>query len=716
MIEKDDIERVRAAADLYEIVGSTVSLKASGSGTFVGLCPFHDEKTPSFSIRPSMGVWHCFGCQEGGDVFRYIQKLENVDFPEAVELLADRYRIELHYVHGDDSRSGNQVTRRARLLEANAAAQQYFVSQLSSAEAEPARALLEGRQFTLDHAAQFGCGYAPNSWDSLVRHLATKGFTHQEMIDAGLARMGQRGIYDYFRGRLTWAIRDASGRTLGFGARRLFDDDAVNAKYINTQDTPLYHKNRVLYGLDLAKQDIINKRQLIVVEGYTDVMAFHVAGIKNVVATCGTAFGEEHAKMTRRMVADSAAGALQLAGPGPEGTRRIIFTFDGDAAGQKAAMHAFGLDTLFLSQTFVAVAKDNLDPCDLRLRAGNHALAQLVASAKPLYDFVIDNVLLQFDLSTTTGQIGACNDVLPLIARIREDYTWRTYVSKVARRIGGDQVDLERKVMALRKQLRIHNEVLSHVASPSLSPSSSEHHSALQLASRAGMQSQTALTAQQSSQRVFPPIAQGPAQASGEFYQVSDGVFIKEQQFMMLVIQVPHAVDEVWFNQLSLVNFITPVFKTLYQAIIAVGGLPKRDDPTMTQGLWIHQLMKAGGLMLQSIIPQLAAMPLPVLQDSDTEYQSSQRSSANAGTYVGASSGSRAGDPLREPTDVELQLAAELLAQLLDTGYMRQIALAKRRSMQTHDENEKIQLFGQIANLEQVRKAIQAKIFGNAVG
>ena len=298
MILKEDVEKVRAAADLYDIVSASVTLKASGTGTFVGLCPFHDEKSPSFNVRPALGVWHCFGCGLGGDVFGFVEQQENIDFREAVELLADKYHIELHYESGAKTteRTGS---KRTRLLDANEEAQRFFTAQLMTKDALAAHKLLDGRNFSQADCERFGCGYAPQGWDNLVRHLASKGFTQQEMLDAGLARQGQRGIYDYFRGRVTWPIRDSTGRTLGFGARKLFEDDAINAKYINTPDTQLYRKTQVLYGIDLAKSAIVKKRQVVIVEGYTDVMAMHLAGVDTAIATCGTAFGAEHAKIVR---------------------------------------------------------------------------------------------------------------------------------------------------------------------------------------------------------------------------------------------------------------------------------------------------------------------------------------------------------------------------------------------------------------------------------
>ena len=441
MIKKEDIEKVRAAADLYDIVSASVSLKPSGTGTFVGLCPFHDEKTGSFNVRPALGVWHCFGCGLGGDVFKFVEEQENIDFREAVELLADKYHIELHYEQNGNARAEHSGSKRARLLEANEAAQRFFASQIMTKEALAARKLLGGRTFTQADCERFGCGYAPQGWDNLVRHLASQGFTQQEMLDAGLARQGQRGVYDYFRGRVTWPIRDSTGRTLGFGARKLYDDDQIAAKYINTPDTQLYHKNQVLYGIDLAKQAIVKKRQAVIVEGYTDVMAMHLAGVDTAIATCGTAFGEEHAKIVRRLVKDDSLGAIQLVGPlkvdGQPVSSRIVFTFDGDAAGQKAALHAFGLDPAFLSQTFVAVAEHNLDPCDLRIEQGDEAVRALVARAKPLYDFVIGAAINRFDTSYSTGRLGAVKAVAPLIAQIRDRSQVDLYTRQAARRIGG---------------------------------------------------------------------------------------------------------------------------------------------------------------------------------------------------------------------------------------------------------------------------------------
>lgn len=695
MIVKEDIERVRAVADLYDIVSATVTLKPSGTGTFVGLCPFHDEKTPSFSVRPSLGVWHCFGCGAGGDVFKYVEQKENIDFREAVEFLADRYHIEMHYKQSQDGDAQTHAgSKRARLLAANEEAQKFFVSQLNTKEAAPARDLLAGRNFTPEQSAHFACGYAPQGWDNLVRYLANKGFTRQELLDAGLARLGQRGIYDYFRGRLTWPIRDSTGRTLGFGARKLYDDDTISAKYINTPDTALYRKTQVLYGIDLAKANIVKKRQVVIVEGYTDVMACHVAGVDTAVATCGTAFGVEHAKIVRRLIADDSLGAIQLVGPlkveGQSVSSRIVFTFDGDAAGQKAALHAFGLDSTFLTQTFVAVADNNLDPCDLRIQRGDEAVRSLVAHASPLYDFVIDTVINRFDTSFTTGQMGAVKAVAPLIAQIRDRSLLDLYTRKAVRRIGIDLSVMRREVAAARRRLQVRDDdaYASRYNSDALG----------------GQQLRDVQSSDQTSRMA---LARSAAQ-NQHYYRVDDAVFMCEQQFMALLLQVPLAFDEKLFAQLTLNNFITPVFRTLFQAFVAAGGLPTGN---VTQGLWLHIMTKSAGPLLEPVITELSVMPLPLPAASSVsaagdEYSAqSQQYQQNQQSVSGSPS-----DYVRRATPAESKYANELLIRLLDIGLMRRIGAARARMAKLQDGQEKITLLGQITAMEAARKNLQSQI------
>lgn len=687
MIVKEDIERVRAAADLYDIVSATVTLKPSGTGTFVGLCPFHDEKTPSFSVRPSLGVWHCFGCGAGGDVFKYVEQKESIDFREAVEFLADRYHIEMHYKQEQNNDSQARGSKRARLLEANEEAQKFFVSNLGTKEAAPARELLAGRNFTPQQSARFSCGYAPKGWDNLVRYLANKGFTRQELLDAGLARLGQRGIYDYFRGRLTWPIRDSTGRTLGFGARKLYDDDSISAKYINTPDTVLYRKTQVLYGIDLAKANIVKKRQVVIVEGYTDVMACHLAGIDTAVATCGTAFGVEHAKIVRRLIADDSLGAIQLVGPlkvdGQSVSSRIVFTFDGDAAGQKAALHAFGLDSAFLTQTFVAVADNNLDPCDLRIQRGDEAVRSLVAHASPLYDFVIDTVINRFETSYTTGQMGAIKAVAPLIAQIRDRSLLDLYMRKAVRSIGVDLAVMRNEVESARRRLKVRDDdayAQKYNVIPPFGQQIHDDRNAGFKASRMGIIKSSA--------------------KNQHYYRVDDAVFMCEQQFMALLLQVPLAFDEKLFAQLTLNNFITPVFRTLFQAFVAAGGLPVGN---VSQGLWLHMMTKAAGPLLESVITELSVMPLPLPAASDSLEDTGNRQ--NQQVTNGSPS-----DFLRKATSAESKYANELLIRLLDIGYMRKIGAARVRMAKLKDGQEKLELLGKITSMEAARKNLQSQI------
>ncbi|OZG62199.1 DNA primase [Bifidobacterium lemurum] len=703
MILKEDVEKVRASADLYDIVSASVTLRPSGTGTYVGLCPFHDEKTGSFNVRPNLGVWHCFGCGLGGDVFKYVERQENVDFRGAVELLADRYHIELHYEQNGPARPEHADSKRTRLLEANEEAQRFFVSQIMSKEALAARKLLGGRNFTQADCERFGCGYAPQGWDNLVRHLAGKGFTQQEMLDAGLARQGQRGIYDYFRGRVTWPIRDSTGRTLGFGARKLYDDDQISAKYINTPDTQLYRKTQVLYGIDLAKAAIVKKRQVVIVEGYTDVMAMHLAGIDTAVATCGTAFGMEHAKIVRRLIADDSLGGIQLIGPlkveGQALSSRIVFTFDGDAAGQKAALHAFGLDSAFLSQTFVAVADDNLDPCDLRIERGNEAVRSLIGHAKPLFDFVIDAAINRFDTTYATGQMGAVKAAAPLIAQIRDRSLVDLYTRKATRRIGVDLDIMRREVNAARARLNVREDD-AYAPKRRFGASGGANGAGNGMAAADGTH-----RGEQGRNPYDDPARRRALEhrdaAEQTYFRIDDAVFIAEQQFMAMLIQVPRAIDREMFGRLALASFMTPVFRTMFQAVAAAGGLPGDDTP---QGLWMHNLTKAGGPMLESTINELAVMPLP-LPESDRQGE----------PPAGAQSGGAAAAQLKPASKEERRYAAELIAKLLDMGLMRRIGAAKRKMAALPDGGEKIALLGEITRMETERKDLQSQIYNSGV-
>ena len=350
---------MRERARLEDVVSEHVTLKSAGVGSLKGLCPFHDERTPSFHVRPQLGYWHCFGCGAGGDVITFIEKIHHLGFAEAVEYLADRTGVQLRYEEGGAVRRGVEPGTRQRLMDANRLAEAWFREQLATPEAQPGRDFLTSRGFDRHAAAHFGVGYAPAGWDNLARYLRSSGYTEAELVDSGLcSRGGQDGrrVYDRFRGRLIWPIRDVTGATVGFGARKLSEEDQ-GPKYLNTPETPVFHKSQVLYGLDLAKREVARSHRIVVVEGYTDVMAAHLSGVTTAVATCGTAFGADHVRVVRRLlgdVDDPAAGVVTGQGREARGGE-VIFTFDGDAAGQKAALRAYAEDQRFATQTFVAV-------------------------------------------------------------------------------------------------------------------------------------------------------------------------------------------------------------------------------------------------------------------------------------------------------------------------------------------------------------------------
>ena len=409
-IKDEDVQHIRDHAPIDDVVGEYVQLKSAGGGQKKGLCPFHDEKSPSFHVTPSKGYFHCFGCQTGGDVIAFLMKIDHLTFTETIERLADRIGYTLRYEESGSTPSGPSVNR-SRLVAANALAATFFQEQLNtSPDAAHGRDLLTKRGFDKSACETFGVGYAPDSWDSLTKYLRAAGYTIEELELAGLSKMGERGPIDKFRNRLTWPIRDISGDVVGFGARKLAsDEEDQGPKYLNTSETPIYKKSQVLYGLDMAKKEIAKKRQVVIVEGYTDVMAAHLAGITTAVATCGTAFGAEHIRIIRRLLMDDDAFRGE-----------VIFTFDGDAAGQKAAMRAFGEDQKFVTQTFVAVEPDGLDPCDLRQIKGDLALRDLIAKRVPLFEFAIRTELKLHNLTTAEGRVNALNATAPLVAQIRD--------------------------------------------------------------------------------------------------------------------------------------------------------------------------------------------------------------------------------------------------------------------------------------------------------
>ena len=424
LIRNEDVAYVRENVRIDEVIGDYVSLKQAGGDQKKGLCPFHDEKSPSFNVTLSKGYFHCFGCGKGGDVIKFLMEIDHISFVEAIEKLANRINYQLTYEGG---KSNYQPGLKSRLIAANTAAQKFYQEQLNTnPSAQVGREFLIKRGFDRAACESFGVGYAPDDWDQLTKFLRSQGFTNEELDLAGLSKEGQKGMIDRFRNRLIWPIRNITGEVVGFGARKLSEDDQ-GPKYLNTSETPIYKKSQVLYGLDRAKKEIATKRQVVVVEGYTDVMAAHLAGVTTAVATCGTAFGDDHIKILRNLLMDDDSFRGE-----------VIFTFDGDAAGQKAALRAYEDDQKFVTQTFVAVEPNGLDPCELRQEHGDAALRDLIASRIPLFEFAIRTELKKHDLRTAEGRVNALALTAPMVANIKNKVLRPEYIKQLAGWLGMD--------------------------------------------------------------------------------------------------------------------------------------------------------------------------------------------------------------------------------------------------------------------------------------
>lgn len=556
LIRRDDIETLRERVQIEDVIGQYVGLRPAGVGALKGLCPFHDEKSPSFQVRPQVGRYHCFGCGEGGDVINFVQKIDGLGFTEAVEHLAARVGMTLRYEEGGAPRPGEEPGRRRRLLDAHKLAEEFFVEQLTAATARAARDFLSERGFDRTAAEQFQVGYAPTGWDVLLRHLRGRGFTEPELVASGLFSQGQRGVYDRFRGRLVWPIREVTGETVGFGARRLLEEDK-GPKYLNTPETILYRKSQVLYGIDLAKREISRRHQVVVVEGYTDVMAMHLSGIGGAVATCGTAFGPDHARIVRRLLGDAGgAGGVQLAGGRSVGGE-VVFTFDGDAAGRAAALKAFGEDQTFAAQTFVAVEPNGLDPCDLRQQRGPDAVRALVQGRQPLFEFVVRQALSNHDLGTAEGRVGALRAAAPVVAGIRDTALKPEYTRLLAGWLGldDDPTPVRRAVAS------------------------------------AGRTTAGGPVADRSKRDSHDPVT---------------GV---ERQTLEGALQNPDLVPAI-FDELQPGSFTTPMYRAVHQAIRAAGGIAAGAQ--MTQSAWVQRVGEEAGADLQGLVNELAVAQLPV--------------------------------------------------------------------------------------------------------
>lgn len=566
LIKREDIDKVRERTDLKEIVEEYVTLRSAGVGSFKGLCPFHDERTPSFHLRPAVGTYHCFGCGESGDVISFLMNLEHTSFTETIERLAAHAEIELHYEDGAGP-DREQVGQRQRMLQANKVADEFYQSGLGAPDAQTGRTFLTERGFTRDDAAHFGVGYAPQGWDKLLNHLRSKGFRDDELKHTGLFSEGSRGLYDRFRGRLTWPIRDMTGSTIGFGARKLYEDDP-GPKYLNTPETQLYKKSQVLYGLDLAKRTVARSRQLVVVEGYTDVMAAHLAGITTAVATCGTAFGADHIKIVRRLISDDGTGG------------EVIFTFDGDEAGQRAALRAFDEDHRFLAKTFVAVEPSGMDPCDLRVEQGDQAVKDLISSRRPLFEFAMTVGLKNYDLNTVEGRTQGLRYGAPIVADIRDSVMRAGYTRELSGWLGMEPGIVDRAVQA---SLRAAG---SNSGQRGRSESSTHH-------AQNGQQGKADRQPQQ-----FRP-------------DLSDPVSRMEKEALEVVLQQPTKLSAEQWQAFYGAQFKVPAFAALQAGVVAAGSA----GATPTN--WVDKVVDQVPQPLSSLVAELAVTSLPARTEED---------------------------------------------------------------------------------------------------
>jgi DNA primase len=666
-IRDEDIALVRERSAIDEVVGEYLQLRSAGGGSLKGLCPFHDEKTPSFNVTPSRGLWYCFSCTEGGDVIRFVQRIDNLSFAEAVERLAARAGIELRYEQGGHV-PGREHSQRRRLTEAHRAAAEFYSERMAAAEASPARAFLSSRGFEEADWARFGVGYAPAEWDALTRHLRGRGFTDAELLAGGLASQGRRGPIDRFRGRVIWPIRDLAGDVIAFGARKLAEDDN-GAKYLNTPETPLFKKSAVLYGADLAKQDIKQRRQAVIVEGYTDVMACHLSGITTAVATNGTSFGDGHIKILRRLLMDADWDRGE-----------IIFTFDGDEAGRRAAIKAFDMEERFVSQTFVAVQSEGLDPCDLRLKHGESAVKDLIARRVPLYEFAIRSAIDGYQIdrysaNTAQGKLAALDAAAELIARIKDAGRRKVYAGLVDRWLGlmDEELILARIAEQMRKGRRGRPEGgWRTTAAPAARPGAAEpgddrpYRSAAQPGQDIGQTDPG------------PDHGAGRPRAPEFSYEPDDPVIQLEREALKLAVQRP-ALCGPAFDALGAESFYAPVHAAVYGLIEQCGGTGTAPGGRE----WAEQLRAAApDDRARGFVTRLAV------------------------------------EPLRAPRsdgEADARYADAVLARIEELSVSREITVIKSRLQRLNPVDETAtynRMFGDLVSLEQRRKVLSERAAG----
>ena len=633
--------RFNAAAKAYERKGWVVREVAKTDRVEEVFCATVEEGH-AFTLEDNILTGNCFSCAEGGDAIRFVQKIDGLSFVEAVERLAARAGVDLRYEQGGYV-PGQEQSQRRRLIDAHRAAADFYAERLGGSDAAPARAFLAERGFELADVQRFGVGYSPKAWEDLTRHLRGRGFTDSELITAGLSREGNRGTRDRFRGRLMWPIRDLSGDVIAFGARKL-DPEDDGPKYLNTPETSLFRKSTVLYGADLAKREIAQRRQAVIVEGYTDVMACYLAGVPTAVATCGTSFGEDHIKVLRRLIMDSDSFMGE-----------VIFTFDGDAAGQRAAQRAFGMEAKFATQTYVTVEPSGLDPCDLRLAHGDGAVRDLIARRVPLFEFAIKGVLGRHDLNTTEGQLAALDEAAPILAKIKDQGLRTRYAVNLDRWLG------------LMDERFVLTRVRAHAGDTG--PVRRRPGQDRSQGSRGGQPGPFGANGDAQGNG-------GPRGDGGQPYDLSDPVVLVEREALKLAVQRP-ALCGPEFDALGADAFTAPVHGAVFTLIAACGGTASGGG---TPREWAARLREqAPNERAQAFVTALAV------------------------------------EPLRRNSEPDEKYADALLAQVGQLAVSREITSVKARLQRMNPVEEQAgynRMFGDLVGLEKRRKALLDRAAG----
>ena len=633
--------RFNAAAKAYERKGWMVREVAKTDRVEEVFCATVEEGH-AFTLEDNILTGNCFSCAEGGDAIRFVQKIDGLSFVEAVERLAARAGVDLRYEQGGYV-PGQEQSQRRRLIDAHRAAADFYAERLGGSDAAPARAFLAERGFELADVQRFGVGYSPKAWEDLTRHLRGRGFTDSELITAGLSREGNRGTRDRFRGRLMWPIRDLSGDVIAFGARKL-DPEDDGPKYLNTPETSLFRKSTVLYGADLAKREIAQRRQAVIVEGYTDVMACYLAGVPTAVATCGTSFGEDHIKVLRRLIMDSDSFMGE-----------VIFTFDGDAAGQRAAQRAFGMEAKFATQTYVTVEPNGLDPCDLRLAHGDGAVRDLIARRVPLFEFAIKGVLGRHDLNTTEGQLAALDEAAPILAKIKDQGLRTRYAVNLDRWLG------------LMDERFVLTRVRAHAGDTG--PVRRRPGQDRSQGSRGGQPGPFGANGDAQGNG-------GPRGDGGQPYDLSDPVVLVEREALKLAVQRP-ALCGPEFDALGADAFTAPVHGAVFTLIAACGGTASGGG---TPREWAARLREqAPNERAQAFVTALAV------------------------------------EPLRRNSEPDEKYADALLAQVGQLAVSREITSVKARLQRMNPVEEQAgynRMFGDLVGLEKRRKALLDRAAG----